>query len=197
VKKILMLAMVLGLLVSTICYAEPVKICGVTLGKSFKEANIPECKYHYTYSVKSYDYKDSNCYKTTDFEGRSCFTDLQNVISLPVSIHVRLSNPCDRTSEVEEIQMNFSKDTYGSLLALLESKFGKASNTTATPTQTLGGAQFEKIEKVWKFDGGEEIYLTNIHGKVTDGFLRARSAPKVKQDLEKQQKRINKDKEKF
>lgn len=197
-EKLIMLAMVIGLLMSSVCYAEPVKICGVTLGRPFNESGIQECKVtKYAAGHKIYDYNDSNCY-TADVSSGYCFaTKLQNVISLPVTIYVMLSNKCDKTSEVEEIQIGFDKDTYNSLLALVESRFGKANTTTTSQVQTLGGAKFEKIISIWNMSGGEVIYLTNMHSKVTEGFLRASSSSKAKRDSDSLKKRIDKDKEKF
>jgi hypothetical protein len=64
-KNLLLLAMVIGLLMLSVCYAEPVKIYGVTLGKPFNESGLRECRFESgsrDLEIKYYDWDDSNCY---------------------------------------------------------------------------------------------------------------------------------------
>jgi hypothetical protein len=80
---ILAIAIIASLsVVSLISVGEEAKngtVLGITLGKSLGAAGLRECRRSEgTYSFKSYDKEDTNCYQMIDCESDACFTQVIN-----------------------------------------------------------------------------------------------------------------------
>jgi hypothetical protein len=197
---VLMTVMVMVFLLSSVSYSEETKdvtILGITLGKSLRESGISECRQERKYSFKSYDYSDKDCYKEMDFDSsKRCFTTVRKELSFGVTIYATPLIECDRNSPIQEVQVNFKSDNYGKLLDLMLNKFGLPAKTEKSVVKNRMGATFDKVSNFWNISG-HSIYLTNIGGKIDEGFLRVCHPDQVRRDIEKSRKEGKSDLDKF
>jgi hypothetical protein len=196
---VLILAIVMIVAVSVLSFgeeAENVTVLGITLGKSLGAGGVRECRRDTSYSFKSYDYKDSNCYQISDFEGRSCFTQVIPNLSFHMTIYVVLLDRCDLQSPIQEIQAIFHSDNYGKVLPLMIGKFGQPQKTEKSVVQNRMGAKFEKIISFWDIRG-HSIYLSNISSKIDEGLLLISHPDKIRRDAEKSGKESKSDRDEF
>jgi hypothetical protein len=173
-----------------------VTVFGVTLGKSVTESGVRECRYNRPIPThKSYDYRDSDCYKHTNFNSQ-CFTTLEKKLSFPVEIYLILSRTCDLQSPIQEIQVTFNSNDHAKMMLLVKDKFGSPTKTEKLSVQNRMGATFEKLVDSWDLKECS-IYLSNVEDKITEGFLRITHPDKTRQDVEEVKKKIGSDRDKF
>lgn len=172
-------------------------VLGITLGKSLGAVGLRECcRSEGTYSFKSYDNEDSNCYQTNGYGSDACFTQVISELSFDMTINVILLDNCDRQSPVQEIRATFGSSNYEKVLSLMIGKFGKPKKTESSLVQNSMGINFEKIESFWN-KRGLSMYLTNIHNETDLGLLQIARRDKERNVAERSQKESEADHKQF
>ncbi len=172
---VLLIALIVSVSVlSFISFGEENKnmtVLGITLGKPLGATGLRECcRSEGTYSFKSYDYKDTNCYQITDCGSDVCFTQVIPELSFDMTVDVILLDNCDRQSPVQEIRAAFGPDDFEKVLSLMIGKFGQPKKTEKSVVQNSVGIKLQKVESFWN-KGGLSMYLTNNYNETEMGLL--------------------------
>jgi hypothetical protein len=187
-----------------------VSIFGITLGKTLAQSEIDECPlvestYEYRETEKEYEpfYKSENvhpdkpCYREQDLRySHACGTAVDVPSSFYTDVKVTLSNDCDRSTPVEEVQVVFNDDDFKKVFNLVTGKYGKPATASHYVLQNKMGARFQGVTYGWSV-AGDMIFLINHTDKVDEGCIIATYKDKIAKDANKTKKEMKSDRDKF
>jgi len=201
-----------------------ITIFGITLGKPFEDAKIPECKYNGYDSLGHKEYvftirPENTCYKewyslsvivpsgwelypVFDTEGRKNGKRDEKDMGRCYPGGNWKANlgkvdfPCLHKSVVTEIQMYFGATSYDDVLELVSGKFGKPGACSNSVLQNKMGATFDNTTCVWKVGNGV-ISLDKRYREADKGFMRATHIDLYNKNIEDMKESSNKAKQQF
>lgn len=95
----------------------------------------------------------------------------------------------DRDGKIEELRATFTSNSFGTVIAALEEKYGKPTSSQAEQIQNKAGASFSNTVTTWKLPDGE-IVATERSGKIETMSLRMSTNKVIAQRVEDAKKSV-------